>query len=85
MSDPRAPMYRLAVVEVTSVLVYTQQRTRVFTGSLDELEGRYRAATRHNVLFGWWGFPFGFIWTPIALHGNAKSVRLLRELAAVSS
>lgn len=81
MSDPRAPIYRLTVTEVTSVLVYTQQKTRVFTGTLDELEVRYRAVTRHNLLFGWWGIPVGFIWTPIALYGNAKAVRVLREPA----
>lgn len=84
MSDTRAPIYRLRLTEVTSVLVYSQQRTRTFTGTLDELEARYRAVTNHNLLFGWWGIPFGVIFTPIALHGNAKAIRVLRELAAVS-
>lgn len=84
MSDPRAPIYRLTVTEVTSLLVYSQQRTRTLTGTLAELEAGYRQVTRHNLLCGWWGIPFGVIFTPVALIGNGKAIRHLRGLAVSS-
>jgi hypothetical protein len=27
----------------------------------------------HNLCLGWWGFPFGLIWTPVALVQNARA------------
>jgi hypothetical protein len=45
--------------------------------------GIERPSTRtHTLLLGWWGIPFGLIWTPMALARNAKVMRQVRDLAA---
>lgn len=92
MSDPfpvQAPaeesagaVYRVRLTKVSSFLVVTQRRTATYSGTLDQLEGFGRSARTHTLLLGWWGIPFGLIWTPIALARNAKAIRQLRDLAA---
>jgi hypothetical protein len=49
---------------------------------VDQLEDIARGARTHNLLLGWWGVPFGVIWTPMALTRNARAMRQLRDLAA---
>jgi hypothetical protein len=92
MSDPfpgQAPTvqsagtaYRVRLTKVSSFLVVTQRRTATYSGTLDQLEAAARGARAHTLLLGWWGIPFGLIWTPIALARNAKAMRQLRDLAA---
>jgi len=72
--------YRLVLTEVTSVLLVTYRRSRVFGGTLDELEAAYRRVRRHNLLLGWWGVPFGLIWTPLNLWRNRRRREALRDL-----
>jgi hypothetical protein len=73
-------VYRVRLTKVSSFLIITQRRTATYSGTLDQLEGIARGARTHNLLLGWWGVPFGVIWTPIALARNAKAMRQLREL-----
>ncbi len=47
-------------------------------GTTEQLEAAYRKALLHNLLLGWWGIPFGLIWTPVALAANAKALRQVR-------
>jgi hypothetical protein len=75
-------VYRVRLTKVSSYLVVTQRRAVTYTGTLDQLEGVARAARTHNLLLGWWGFPFGLIWTSMALTRNARAMRQLRDLAA---
>ena len=72
--------YRLLLTEVTSMLVVTQRRSHVFGGSPEELDAAYRRVRRHNLLLGWWGFPFGMVWTPINLWRNRRRHAALRRL-----
>jgi hypothetical protein len=65
---------------VSSFLIVTQQRDTLYNGTLDVLENAARSTFRHNLLFGWWGFPFGLIWTPMALWQNARAIRQVRAL-----
>jgi hypothetical protein len=73
-------VYRVRLTKVSSFLVVTQRRTATYSGTLDQLEGIARGARTHNLLLGWWGIPFGVIWTPIALARNAKAMHQLRDL-----
>lgn len=74
--------YRVRLTKVSSFLIITQRRSATYTGTLEQLEGFARAARTHTLLLGWWGVPFGLIWTPMALARNAKAMRQLRDLAA---
>ena len=73
--------YRLRLSKVTSFLIMTQRRTVTLTGTFEELEAAYNKARTHNLLAGWWGIPFGLIWTPIVLSRNAHAFKQLRQLA----
>jgi hypothetical protein len=75
-------IYRVRLTKVSSFLVVTQRRAATYSGTLDQLEGIARAARTHTLLLGWWGIPFGLIWTPVALAQNAKAMRQVRDLAA---
>jgi hypothetical protein len=79
---PAEARYRIAFTKVTSMLLLTQQRTRPVSGTLAELEKAYTDAQSHTLLYGWWGIPFGLIFTPWALWKNAKRMKSVRELAA---
>ena len=81
MSTP-GTAYRVGLTTVTSMIIISFQRRTVHVGTLAEIEARARSAMIHNLLLGWWGFPMGLIWTPMALARNAKAVRQVRALAA---
>jgi len=74
--------YRVRLTRVSSFVIYTQQRRTVYTGSLQQLEDSARSVRAHNLILGWWGLPFGLIWTPMALARNAKAMQQLRALAS---
>jgi Protein of unknown function (DUF2510) len=78
---PPALTFRLSLIEVTSVLVVTMRRTRaVSAAGGEDFKGFYRKVLAHNLLLGWWGFPFGLIWTPMALIRNQRALAKLRGL-----
>jgi hypothetical protein len=64
------------------MLYVTRRNVRASSGSLEELTAFYRKVRKHNLLLGWWGFPFGLVWTPMSLSRNRKTLGKLRELAA---
>lgn len=74
--------YRVGLTKVTSVIFLSSRRSTVYTGTLEQLEKAARAATVHNLLLGWWGIPFGLIWTPMALVRNSNNMKTVRALAA---
>ena len=74
-------VYRVRLTKVSSFLVVTQRRAATYSGTLDQLEGIARGARTHNLLLGWWGIPFGVIWTPMALAQNAKAMHRIRDLS----
>lgn len=77
---PPPAAYRLRLVEVRSFLVVSQRLTRVRNGSLEECAAFARQALVRNLLLGWWGFPFGIVWTLMALFSNHKALKDLRGL-----
>jgi hypothetical protein len=81
IGDTGVRTYRVSLTRVTSVIFLTHRRRAVYTGTLEQLEHTARSVLAHNLLLGWWGIPFGLIWTPMALASNAKAVSQLRALA----
>ncbi len=74
--------YRVRLTKVSSFVIMTQQRHTTYTGTVEQLEAAARSVEIHNLLLGWWGIPFGLIWTPMALSRNAKAMRQIHELAS---
>ncbi|HEX9031595.1 MAG TPA: hypothetical protein VF834_07090 [Streptosporangiaceae bacterium] len=85
MTTAPGATYRATFTKVTSFIIVTQQRRTVHTGTLEQLQAVARSTLIYNLLLGWWGFPFGLVWTPMALARNAKSMRQVRALAAGQS
>jgi len=79
---PPAARYRLTIIEVTSVLIVTSRKSKSVSGSMEDAAAHYRSVLTHNLLAGWWGFPFGPIWTVVALVRNRKTLAQLRKLAS---
>jgi len=73
--------YRVRLTRVSSFIIMTQRRSTVYTGTLQQLENSARSVRTHNLTLGWWGVPFGLVWTPMALARNAKAMDKLRALA----
>lgn len=81
-AQPAGTVYRVPLTKVSSFVFITQRRTVTYRGTLEELESIAKGVRTHNLLAGWWGFPAGVIWTPMALSRNAKAMRQVRDLAA---
>ena len=79
---PPAVHYNLRLLRVMSFIVMTQRRTIGRSGSIEELGAFYREILIQNLLLGWWGIPFGLIWTPICLFRNRQAFQQLRTLAS---
>ncbi len=77
-----ARLYRVRLTKVSSFIFMTRQSHTTYTGTVEQLAATARSVRTHNLLLGWWGIPFGLIWTPTALARNAKGMRQVRELAA---
>ena len=76
------PVFQVTLTKVTSAFVITMREPAVYTGTLQQLESRARSVLTHNLLLGWWGFPWGPIWTSMALSRNSGAIRQVRKLAA---
>jgi hypothetical protein len=74
--------YRVRLTKVSSFVIMTQRRSTVYTGTLQQLENSARSVRTHNLILGWWGVPFGLVWTPMALARNNKAMQKLRALAS---
>jgi hypothetical protein len=59
----------------------SRKRGAVYTGTLTQLEDFARSVRLHNLLFGWWGVPWGLFWTPAALMSNAEAMKQIRQAA----
>jgi hypothetical protein len=75
-------LFKVSLTKVTSAIFFTQQRRTVHTGTVEQLEKAAKTALIHNLTLGWWGIPFGLIWTPIALARNARNMKKIHALAA---
>jgi hypothetical protein len=80
-APPHAEKLRVTLIQVTSFVLMTQRRARTCTGTLAECQAFARKVMIHNLLLGWWGIPFGLVWTPMALSKNAKTLGKLRQIS----
>lgn len=66
---------KFVVFEYTfSILVMTFRRSTnvYFIKSTENHWNKSLPFTMISLVFGWWGFPWGFIYTPMALYTNLK-------------
>ena len=61
--------------KITSVIFFSQRSGARQSGGLGAHYAAYRKAQRHTLLLGWWGIPFGLLWTPLTLWDNKKTLR----------
>jgi hypothetical protein len=73
---------RLTLLRVTSVILFSQRSRVTKSGSPDELSAFYKSVFWHNVTLGWWGLPFGLIYTIGSLSQNSKARQKIRALQA---
>jgi hypothetical protein len=59
---------------IWSVLVFTTWHTRVTTCCSPCAQARRKRDAIFSALFGWWGFPFGIIWTPVQVFRNIRAL-----------
>ncbi len=85
--DLAPPPFRLSLrlVKVRSFLILTRRGTASTVGSLDDVTRFYKQVMISNLILGWWGIPFGFIWTPMALASNRKALNKVRQIAAAGA
>jgi hypothetical protein len=83
---PPARVFTLTLVQVTSIVFVTmRKRPTASSGNTEDLRALYRRVLLHNLLLGWWGFPFGLVWTPVALASNRRALSSLRSLMTSGS
>jgi hypothetical protein len=64
---------------VFSALVLScRMQTRWIIKGMEPRFGNALAACLYTLLYGWWGIPFGIIWTPIALVKNLAGSTTVR-------
>ncbi|HET9408201.1 MAG TPA: hypothetical protein VFO39_13255 [Candidatus Sulfotelmatobacter sp.] len=64
---------------VFSALVMSfRMRTRWIIKGQEPRFGHALAATLYTLIYGWWGFPFGLFWTPVALFKNLTGYSAVR-------
>jgi hypothetical protein len=78
-SDHTGRRYQVRLTLVTSMVLMTQKQSRIYTGTYEELQETAKQAFLHTVLLGWWGIPFGPIWTIMALRRNHKAMLQLES------
>jgi hypothetical protein len=61
--------------EVMSFIFFTHWSKKIKVGCPDCLDKANNNALIKSILIGWWGIPWGFIRTPIAIGQNLKSKR----------
>lgn len=71
------PLNSIVVAEVFSVVLFTQSSKSVKIACASCLNKFNRNALLKNLLFGWWGIPWGLFKTPQAVWFNLRQRKLL--------
>jgi hypothetical protein len=77
---PRVTSAVASYRKVTSFVLLSQRSSVRVSGDAAAHDRAYRAAQRHTSMAGWWGVPFGVMWTPVALAANRKTRRSVDEV-----
>ena len=64
--------------EVVSFVLFTQRNKKLKIGCPDCLDKANSSALTNTLLLGWWGIPWGIIWTIQATNHNIKSKKTHR-------
>jgi hypothetical protein len=77
---PTVTSAAVSYYRVTSVVIYTNRMPVRVIGDLKRHQEEYRKAQLWTALLGWWGFPFGIIWTMSSLVKNSNQLKSVKEL-----
>ncbi|ORB73070.1 DUF2510 domain-containing protein [Mycobacterium scrofulaceum] len=80
MTDPYR-RFQLSLTEHTGAVIFWQQRSYTFTGTLEQCERAYRTAQAHNLGAGWWSVVSLLVMNWVALISNWGAIRGVRKLA----
>jgi Protein of unknown function (DUF2510)/zinc-ribbon domain len=72
--SPRVTMAVTTYRRVTSLVFYTLRSPRKVTGDEAFHRAAYRQAQIWTALLGWWGFPFGIVWSIMSLVQNKENL-----------
>lgn len=76
-----APLFQISLLKHTGALIFWQQQTIRYTGSLEQCEQAYKDAQTHCLLAGWWSLASAVVLNWIALFSNMGAIRRIRQLA----
>lgn len=76
-----APLFQISLLKHTGALIFWQQQTVRYTGTLQQCEQAYKDAQTHCLLAGWWSLASAVVLNWIALFSNMSSIKRIRELA----
>jgi hypothetical protein len=79
--QPAGPVFAIGLIKHTGALIFWQQQTLRFTGTLQQCEKAYRDAQTHCLLAGWWSLLSAFLMNWIALFSNLSAIGRVRRLA----
>jgi hypothetical protein len=74
-------VFAIGLLKHTGALIFWQQQTVRFTGTLQQCEKAYRDAQTHCLLAGWWSPLSAFLMNWIALFSNISAIGKVRKLA----
>lgn len=75
-------LFQIGLLKHTGAVIFWQQQTVRYTGTLQQCEQAYRDAQTHCLLLGWWSVGSLFVLNWIALFSNMGAIRKVRNLAA---
>ncbi len=84
-TSTNGPKIQATFSTVTSFVVLSTRKNTRASGTYEQLQTLYKKSQTHTALFGFWGFPFGIIWSIIALSKNAKTMNQVRAYASSHS
>ncbi|MDP7703778.1 MULTISPECIES: DUF2510 domain-containing protein [unclassified Mycobacterium] len=74
-------MFHISLLKHTGALIFWQQQTVRYTGTLEQCERAYKDAQTHCLLAGWWSLASLVVFNWIALFSNMHAIRQVRNLA----
>ncbi|ODR17477.1 hypothetical protein BHQ23_26260 [Mycobacterium gordonae] len=74
-------MFQISLLKHTGALIFWQQQTVRYTGTLQQCEQAYKDAQTHCLLAGWWSLASAVVLNWIALFSNMSAIKRIRELA----
>jgi Protein of unknown function (DUF2510) len=75
------PLFHIGLLKHTGAVIFWQQQTVRYTGTLQQCEQAYRDAQTHCLLAGWWSLASILVFNWIALFSNMSAIRKIRNLA----